>query len=320
MASDRPPASYGQGVTVQDRAGNPGDGRRGRTLSFEYFPPATDEARRTALRTVARLAGHRPDFVSVTYGAGGSDRNRTLRMVFDAVSWHRSSRHRCPVMPHLTGIGHTRAEIRALVEGYVGIGVDRVLALAGDPRPPDFDVGDGDFRYAADLLEFVRAEGDRLGVDLFLAVAAFPEVHPRSPDRATDRRHLADKLAVSDVGITQFFFDAGHYRRMADELADLGCDTPVLPGVIPVTNPASVRRFADMNGTAVPEALWSLLKAAEGEERLRIACDEAAALADELLDGGAPGIHLYTLNVPEAAEGVLERLGPERFGPVERVA
>lgn len=122
------------------------------------------------------------------------------------------------------------------------------------------------------------------------------------------------------MGITQFFFDAGHYRRMADELADLGCDTPVLPGVIPVTNPASVRRFPDMNGTAVPEALWSRLEAAEGEERLRIACDEAAALADELLDGGAPGIHLYTLNVPEAAEGVLERLGPERFGPVERVA
>ncbi len=284
------------------------------TLSFEYFPPATAEARQSALRTVARLAGHRPDFVSVTYGAGGSDRHRTRQMVFDTVSWHTASRHRCPVMPHLTGIGHTRAEVAALLADYVAVGVSHILVLAGDPRPGEFDVGDGDFRYATDLLSFVREEGDRLGVDFTIAVAAFPEVHPRSPDRVTDRRHLADKLSMSDLGITQFFFAADHHRRMVDELADLGCTTPVFPGVIPVTNPASVARFAAMNGTEVPADLWNRLESVDGAERLRIACDEAASLADELLADEVPGIHLYTLNVPEAAEGVLSRLGPGRFG------
>jgi len=134
-------------------------------------------------------------------------------------------------------------------------------------------------------------------------------VHPRSPDRATDRRRLAEKLKQADFGITQFFFDADHYRRMADELADLGCETPVVAGVIPVTNPASVKRFADMNGTDTPSRLWQRLEEVDGDERLRIAIDSAAGLVQELLDLGAPGIHLYTLNVPEAVEGVLDALG-----------
>ena len=290
------------------------------TLRFEYLPPATAEARQGALRTVVRLAGHRADFVSVTYGAGGSDRHRTRQMVFDTVSWHTASRHRCPVMPHLTGIGHTRAEVAALLADYVAVGVRRILVLAGDPRPGEFDVGDGDFRHATDFLAFVREEGHRLGVDFTIAVAAFPEVHPRSPDQATDRRFLAEKLSMADVGITQFFFDDAHHRRMVDEVADLGCDTPVLHGMIPVTNLASVRRFADMNGTEVPAELWNRLEAADGAERLRIACDEAAALVDRLLNDGAAGIHLYTLNVPEAVEGVLTRLGPGRFGIVRDAA
>jgi methylenetetrahydrofolate reductase (NADPH) len=220
-------------------------------------------------------------------------------------------------MPHLTGIGHTRAEVRALLDDYEAVGVTEVLALAGDPRPGEETPGSGDFRYAMDLIGFIREE-----TDMAVGVAAFPELHPRSPHRRSDRRHLADKLALADFGITQFFFDADHYRRMVDELGELGCDTPVLPGVITVTNPTSVKRFADMNGTTTPDDLWNRLEAAGPAERLRIACDQAAGLAAELLDLGAPGIHLYTLNVPEAAEGVLDRLGPAAFrgSPGERAA
>ena len=271
------------------------------TFSFEYFPPKGDAARQRALKTAIRLSARRPDFVSVTYGAGGTDRSRTREMVADVCASHVTGRHRCPVMPHLTCVGHTRSEISELLEGYAAFGVSDVLALAGDPRP---DLPPGDFRYAMDLIEQVREE-----TDFGVGVAAFPEVHPRSPDRATDRRRLAEKLEMADFGITQFFFDADHYGRMVDELAGLGCEVPVLAGVIPVTNPASVKRFADMNGTDTPSGLWQRLEDADGSERLRIAVDAAAGLVQELLDLGTPGIHLYTLNVPEAAEGVLDALG-----------
>lgn len=271
------------------------------TLSFEYFPPKGEAARHEALNTAIRLSARLPDFVSVTYGAGGTDRSRTRDMVADVCASHVTGRHRCPVMPHLTCVGHTRSEISDLLEGYAAFGVTDVLALAGDPRP---DLPEGDFRYATDLIAQVRDQ-----TDFGVGVAAFPEVHPRSPDRATDRRRLADKLSVADFGITQFFFDVDDYVRMVDELDALGCDTPVLAGVIPVTNPASVRRFADMNGTNVPADLWERLEAVDGDERLRIAVEAAAALVGQLLDVGVPGIHLYTLNVPEAAEGVLDALG-----------
>ena len=271
------------------------------TLSFEYFPPATAEARPGAMRTVTRLARRHPDFVSVTYGAGGSDRGRTREMVAHVSVNHVSGRHRCPVVPHLIGIGHTTAESRELLVDHAAVGVGDLLALAGDPRS---DLPEGDFRYAADLVELVRAE-----TDFSVGVAAFPELHPDSPDRG----HLAAKLALADFGITQFFFDPSHYRRMADDLAALDCTTQVLAGVIPVTNPKSVKRFADMNGTHTPDDLWNRLEAADPDERLRIACDQQAALIVDLVDLGVPGIHLYTLNVPEAVEGVLGRLGDGFF-------
>lgn len=286
-------------------AGVPERLEAGRTLSFEYFPPATLDSRRSALQTATRLARRHPDFVSVTYGAGGSDRGRTREMVAHIALGHVSGRHRCPVVPHLTGVGHTRAEVRALLSDHTEVGVRDLLALAGDPRPGE---PVGDFRYAADLVEFVRSE-----TDFSIGVAAFPELHPDSPDRRTDRRHLAAKLDMADFGITQFFFEPEHYRRMADELTDLGCTTPVLAGVMPVTNPQSVKRFADMNGTHVPEDLWNRLEAANTDERLRIACDQAASLISDLVDMGVPGVHLYSLNVPEAAEGVLDRLGDGYF-------
>jgi methylenetetrahydrofolate reductase (NADPH) len=143
-----------------------------------------------------------------------------------------------------------------------------------------------------------------------VAVAAHPELHPRSPDRATDRRWLARKLEAADFGVTQFFFDAEHYFRMLDELAALGCDTPILPGVMPLTNPTGVRRMAAMAGATFPEALAERVEGAtDDDERHRIVVEAAAELAGTLLDGGAPGVHLYCLNRSQVVLDVVDALG-----------
>ena len=143
-----------------------------------------------------------------------------------------------------------------------------------------------------------------------MAVAAFPELHPRSPDRATDRRHLADKLRMADFGITQFFFDVADYVRMMEELTELGCETPVLPGVLPVVNPASAKRFAAMNGAQFPDDLDARLAACEGDEDriLDAAVEVATQQCLDLLDAGAPGIHLYALNRSEAAKRIMAEI------------
>ncbi|GJM38396.1 MAG: 5,10-methylenetetrahydrofolate reductase [Acidimicrobiales bacterium] len=271
---------------------------RGRTLSFEFFPPKTHEAQSKLRATVDLLEKAEPDFVSVTYGAGGTTRETTRETVLDFIE-HRSF----PAMPHLTCVGHSYAEVVDLIDDYRAHGVHNMLALAGDP-PEDGSPNPGDFRYALELVKALRQHSD-----MSIGVAAFPEVHPRSPSRETDRRHLAEKLDAADFGITQFFFDPADYFAMMEDLAAIGCDTPVLPGVIPVINPASVRRFADMNGTAVDEGLWSRLEAAaDADERLEIAVDATVRQIDELLEGGAPGIHIYTLNQADATVRICERI------------
>lgn len=271
---------------------------RGRTLSFEFFPPKTQEAEAKLRATVDLLEKLEPAFASVTYGAGGSTRETTRDTVLDLVE-HRAF----PAMPHLTCVGHSHAEVVELIDDYRSHGVHNMLALAGDP-PADGSPDPGDFRYAIELVELLRER-----TDMCVAVAAFPEVHPRSTSRADDRTHLAEKLRVADFGITQFFFHCDDYFRMVDELAALGCDTPVLPGVIPVVNPASVRRFAAMNGSAIDEALWERLEAAtEPDARTEIAVDAAVAQIERLLEGGAPGIHLYTLNQADAVIRICERI------------
>ncbi|MEM7142156.1 MAG: methylenetetrahydrofolate reductase [Actinomycetota bacterium] len=271
---------------------------RGRTLSFEFFPPKTHEAQAKLRATVDLLEKAEPDFVSVTYGAGGTTRETTRETVLDLLE-HRSF----PAMPHLTCVGHSYAEILDLIDDYQAHGVHNMLALAGDP-PEDGSPNPGDFRYALELVEALRQHSD-----MSIGVAAFPEVHPRSASKTVDRVHLAEKLNAADFGITQFFFDPADYFAMVDELAAIGCDTPVLPGVIPVVNPQSVRRFAGMNGSAVDEVLWGRLEAADDpDERLEIAVDAAVAQIETLLDGGAPGIHLYTLNQADATVRICERI------------
>ncbi|MCO5322452.1 MAG: methylenetetrahydrofolate reductase [Microthrixaceae bacterium] len=278
----------------------------GPTLSVEFFPPKTDEGIEKLSDTIDELEklscpavpADRLSFVSITYGAGGSTRDRTRDLVVRV-----NERRPFPAMPHLTCMGHTRAEIDDLLADYAANGVHNVLALAGDP-PADGSPVTGDFTYATELIEAIRAAGD-----FSVGVAAHPELHPRSPDRAHDRRYLAEKLNAADFGITQFFFDADDYFSMVEDLADRGCETPVLPGVMPLLNPTTARRFAGIAGATFPEELAARVEAAEDPaQRMAIAADAAAELSAELLERGVPGLHIYCMNRSDVVEALLGRL------------
>ena len=260
------------------------------TLSFEFFPPADEVAAKQLAETLDELAALAPSFVSVTCGVGGDGHDRT-RTIVTGICQDRPF----PAMAHLTCVGHTRQGVASLLNDYASAGVANLLALAGDP--PDGSAISGDFRYASELVEVVRDHP----ADYSIGVAAHPEVHPRSTDRASDRRFLVAKLNQADFAITQFFFDPADYVRLCDELADLGCHRPVIPGVMPVIWPKSIRRYAEMNGSTVPEELFARLEALSGPDRITAAADVAAELSQLLLDAGAPGIHLYTLNRPQAS-------------------
>ena len=267
------------------------------TLSFEFFPPTDDVAAKQLEKTLDQLAGLSPSFVSVTCGVGGDGHDRTHDIV-TGICQDRPF----PAMAHLTCVGHARQGVADLLDDYAAAGVANILALAGDP--PDGSAISGDFRYASELVEVIREHP----ADFSVGVAAHPEVHPRSVDRASDRRHLAAKLSRADFAITQFFFDPADYVQLCDELAELGCHRPVIPGVMPVIWPKSIRRFADMNGSTVPEDLFSHLESLPAPDRITAAAEAATELSQSLLNAGAPGIHLYTLNRPEASQLIAEQL------------
>ncbi|MGE3620391.1 MAG: methylenetetrahydrofolate reductase [Acidimicrobiia bacterium] len=270
------------------------------TLSFELFPPRTDEAERILEKSLPALAELAPDFMSVTYGAGGSTRERTRDIVVRI-----NAEQPFPAMPHLTCVAHSRAEVEALLDDYAANGIENILALGGD-LPADGSAPTGEFTYADELVDLVRARGT-----FSIGVAAHPEVHPRSPDRESDRRHLADKLERADFAMTNFFFDVDDYVRLVDELDALGCRKPVVPGVLPVTNVAGLRRMSAMNGSAIPAALSERLDAVEGDaDAVReVGIETAVALGRRLLDAGAPGLHLYSMNRAESVARVAAELG-----------
>jgi methylenetetrahydrofolate reductase (NADPH) len=271
----------------------------GRTFSFEFFPPKTDGAQLSLGRAIGELEPLAPSFVSVTYGAGGSTRQRTHAVV----SWMRKETTLTP-MAHLTCQGHVRAEIREILNDYAADGVENILALGGDV-PTDGEPAPSDYTYASDLLEDVAADG-RFSV----GVAAHPEIHPRSPDRGSDRKFLAAKLSRADFAITQFFFDLDVYVQMVNELADLGVTKPILPGIMPVTNKNQIRRMAELSGAAFPAWLAERLdRTDEAEEIRRIGVDAATELCQGLLDAGAPGLHFYTMNRSTATSEIYANLG-----------
>jgi len=274
----------------------------GPTLSVEFFPPKTDEGLEQLRRTVEELEPLDLSYVSVTYGAAGNreTRGRTRDLV---VELNRDRSY--PAMAHLTCMGHSRAELDELLEDYRNHGVLDVLALAGDP-PADGSPADGDFTFAEELVELIRSHDERFSI----GVAAHPELHPRSTDRAEDRRHLARKIGLADFAVTQFFFDVDDYLRLVDELVALGVSKPVVPGVMPLSNPEGVHRMSKMAGAAFPTDLADAVESATSpEDRQRIVVDAAVEMGQALIDGGAPGLHLYCMNRSQTVLEIVDQLG-----------
>ena len=261
--------------------------QHGRTYSFEFFPPRTPEAEATLEQTLVELAPLHPAFVSVTYGAGGSTRERTHDLV---VNINRMTG--MTAMAHLTCVGHSCADLEGIVARYRDAGIDNILALGGDP-PAGVELGPSELTYAVELVRLIRSVGD-----FAVGVAAHPEPHPRSPDVATDRRHTAEKLAEADFAITQFFFEAHHYFELVETLRDLGVDKPVIPGIMPVLSVGAIKRMTELQGSVFPAWFEARLREVEDDpDAVRaVGIEEATTLCRTLLDGGAPGLHFYTLN------------------------
>ena len=273
---------------------------RGRTFSFEFFPPKTDEAQAQLAATIGELAPLKPSFFSVTYGALGSTRTRTRDVVVDL-----ARRGVIPPMAHLTCVGHVRSEIDQLLGEYQAAGVHNILALGGDLPADGSSMGPSDFTHAIDLVEHLRAR-----FDMSIGVAAHPEVHPRSPSRESDRKHLAAKLARADFAMTQFFFEVDHYTRLIAELSALGVEKPVIPGIMPITNKGQIVKMAHMSGAAIPRWLTDRLeKLEEPADIRRFGVEVATRLSQELLAAGAPGLHFYTLNRSTATREIYANLG-----------
>jgi methylenetetrahydrofolate reductase (NADPH) len=271
----------------------------GRTFSFEFFPPRTDAEQATLVQTLRDLEPLDPSFVSVTYRGGRSSRERTINLV---VGMLRTTT--LTPMAHLICAAHSRLELADILVELRKGGVQNLMALGGD-APTDPEAGEGELTHALELVELARAVGG-----FSIGVAAHPECHPKSPDRDSDRRFLAEKLRLADFAVTQFFFRIDDYRRMIDELEPLGVDRPIVPGIMPITNLASVSRMAQMSGAEVPREVVERLEAAGDEPgAVRAAGVEVATeLCQALLDDGVPGLHFYTLNRSSATREIYANL------------
>jgi methylenetetrahydrofolate reductase (NADPH) len=274
--------------------------RDGITYSFEFGPPRTEEMEQVLARTLTALEPLGPSYVSVTYGAGGSTRDRTHELV---VSINHTTT--MTAMAHLTCACHTRAELVEIIERYRDAGIENVLALGGDP-PRDAELPEGELRYSIELVHLIRELGD-----FSIGVAAHPEPHPRSTSLADDRRHTAAKLREADFAITQFFFEAEHYFELVESVRAHGVDKPIVPGIMPVTNLKSIERMAELQGSAFPRWLRSKLEAVGDDPKAvrAVGVEEATKLCRTLLDGGAPGLHFYTLNRSTATREIYQALG-----------
>ena len=270
-------------------------------VSFEFYPPKTDEQRAQLDRTAARLKTQSPEYVSCTFGAGGSTLDYTPETV---QRLHQV--HALAAAPHVSCVGGTRAELSALIERYKAMGCRRIVALRGDL--PSGMGHTGDFRYAAHLIEFIRREHDG---HFHIEVGCYPETHPQADDALADLRHFKAKIdAGADGAITQYFYNADAYFRFVDDVRRLGVSVPIVPGIMPISNFAQLKRFSEACGAEIPRWVGKRMQAFgdDGDAIRAFAAELVAGMCERLIDGGAPALHFYTLNLSKPTLNVLQNL------------
>ena len=272
------------------------------TYSFEFFPPKTDDGIAKLEATSQVLAKLRPRFFSVTFGAGGSTRDRTCETVLDI-----RAKSGIDAAPHISCISSTRDNIREMLSGYIDAGINRIVALRGDM--PSGMVEPGEFRYANELVEFIRRE---TGSHFHIEVAAYPEFHPQASSPERDLANFKRKVEAGANGaITQYFFNPDAYFSFIDSCEKLGIGIPVVPGIMPITNFHQLARFSDACGAEIPRWIRKRLQAF-GEDLVSIRAfgeEVVTGLCARLLEQGAPGLHFYTMNRAEASLKIWNNLG-----------
>ena len=279
-------------------------GRGESVFSFEFFPPKTEAGEQALLRTIVNLRDLKPSFVSVTYGAGGSTREKTIDIVTRV-----KREHGIEAMAHLTCVGHDRDEIAAILDRLAAAGIENVLPLRGDPPQGQtvFVRPANGFGHASELVRFIRERGD----PFCLAGAGYPEGHQECRDLARDIEHLREKVAAGvDFVITQLFYDNADYFAFVERARRVGIAVPLVPGIMPITNVAQIERIARLCGARIPAELRAQLQAAEHDDAAvqAIGIDYATRQCRALLAGSAPGIHFYTLNQSPATAAILAEL------------
>lgn len=271
-------------------------------FSFEFFPPKSEEAGEKLAVVRDRLAQLKPRFFSVTFGAGGSTQAKTIETVLEI-----QEKTSINAAPHLSCVGSTRENIREILRKYRDNGIDQIVALRGDL--PSGMQGVGEFRYANELVEFIRQEtGDHFHIE----VAAYPEFHPQATNADTDLRNFKRKVeAGADSAITQYFYNADSYFQFVDSCEKLDINIPIVPGIMPVTNYTQLARFSDMCGAELPRWMRKRLEAfGDDRESIRaFGLEVVTALCERLLSQGAPGLHFYTMNQSKATLAIWENLG-----------
>lgn len=272
-------------------------------ISFEFFPPKTEEGREKLLAVSKKLGQLDPAYFSVTFGAGGSTQQGTINTVLDLQKQGFSA------APHLSCVGSTKENIRAILANYKEHGVDRIVALRGDIPSGMLDVGE--FRYANELVAFIREEtGDHFHIE----VAAYPEIHPQAKNAQTDLKNFKRKVdAGANGAITQYFFNFEAYIRFVEDCDKMGINVPIVPGIMPITNYSQLARFSDMCGAEIPRWIAKRLEGF-GDDRESIkafGADVVSELCQSLLDYGCPGLHFYSMNQAEANLVICRNLGIE---------